>query len=172
MKDNRVLDVLFDDEGTEPVTLADVKAQARIETDDEDALLNSYITAARQMIEGYLNVSLVERVVTANLLNELGDIYLPYGPIGEITSFVQDHAPEDKIDADIYKLRGQQFKRISTAFDDSITVTYTVGYATVPQYLKVAVLQQVAFMYENRGDVEKVLSPDVKNSLAQYRRVL
>src|SRR4051794_38841367 len=50
----------------EPVSLADVKAQCRIETanSDEDALLANYITAARQHIETLTGQVLVRRTFT------------------------------------------------------------------------------------------------------------
>lgn len=43
----------------EPVSLAEVKAQARIDSSDEDALLEGYLTAARQMVEEHLRRSLI-----------------------------------------------------------------------------------------------------------------
>ena len=42
----------------EPVTLAEVKAQCRVEYDTDDDLLSSYITAARQWAEGFGNFPL------------------------------------------------------------------------------------------------------------------
>ena len=44
----------------EPVTLEEVKAQCRVDHDMEDELLKSYITAARQWAEGFLNIPLVK----------------------------------------------------------------------------------------------------------------
>ena len=44
----------------EPVTLNEIKAQCRIEHNADDDLLNSYIKAAREYCEGFLNIKLVE----------------------------------------------------------------------------------------------------------------
>ena len=43
----------------EPVTLQEAKTQCRVEFDTDDELLCSYITAARQWAEGFLNLPLV-----------------------------------------------------------------------------------------------------------------
>ena len=43
----------------EPVTLEEAKLQLRVEFDEDDALISSYITAAREWAEGFLNRSLV-----------------------------------------------------------------------------------------------------------------
>lgn len=43
----------------EPVTLEEAKLQLRVEFDEDDALISSYITAARQWAEGFLNTALV-----------------------------------------------------------------------------------------------------------------
>lgn len=45
---------------TEPVTLAEAKAQCRVEFDTDDELISSYITAARQYVEKFLNKPLVQ----------------------------------------------------------------------------------------------------------------
>ena len=45
---------------TDPVTLAEAKAQCRVEFDTDDELIASYITAARQWVEGFLNIPLVQ----------------------------------------------------------------------------------------------------------------
>lgn len=45
---------------TEPVTLAEAKAQCRVEFDTDDELISAYITAARQYVEKFLNKPLVQ----------------------------------------------------------------------------------------------------------------
>ncbi len=44
---------------TAPVTLEEVKQHCRIDFDEDDELLCSYITAAREWVEGFLNMKLV-----------------------------------------------------------------------------------------------------------------
>jgi hypothetical protein len=92
MRYNAVLDVLFTDDEpvVEPVTLEQVKQHCRIDLDDDDALINLYIKAARQQCEGFLNISLIKRTVSAQLLNEVGGIFLPYGPVGNILDTTTD----------------------------------------------------------------------------------
>lgn len=43
----------------EPVTLEEAKTQLRVEFSEDDALISSYITAAREWAEGFLNTALV-----------------------------------------------------------------------------------------------------------------
>lgn len=43
----------------EPVSLAEAKAQLRVEFDADDALISGYITAAREICESFLNQPLV-----------------------------------------------------------------------------------------------------------------
>ena len=171
MIDNAVLDVSFDETGAvEPVTLAEAKNFCKIELDEtaENSLLTLMITAARKQCESYLNISLVERVVTAILKNELGNIDLPYGPIGAITS-IKDVDDVD-ISTDTYTITGIEFKKLKDPDYDYIKIVYAAGYATIPEVFKTAILNQICFLYENRGDVEN-LSPMVKMSLKPHRRV-
>ena len=44
---------------TAPVTLEEVKQHCRIDFDEDDELLCSYITAAREWVEGFLNIQLI-----------------------------------------------------------------------------------------------------------------
>ena len=95
---------------SEPVTLAEVKAWARIDSTDEDALINSLIISARQEVEKYLKRALITQTLelTLDMIksaadNFIGDgtydiaitelysglpreITLPYAPIQSITS--------------------------------------------------------------------------------------
>ena len=61
--------------GEEPVTVAEVKAAARIETDAEDAYLTGLISAARQV---------AENEIAGKLIEQTWDLYLDAFPAAEI----------------------------------------------------------------------------------------
>lgn len=162
---NAVLDVQFSLENTtEPVTVQEAKDWLRIDISDDDTLVGSLITAARIICEQYTNISFITRTVTATLHNTLGGISLPYGPVNSITSVTErDTAITD------YTMSGASFQRLVTVFEQEVTVVYTAGYATLPKNLKTAILNQIGFLYENRGDDK--LSDNAKVILNQVRRV-
>jgi len=176
MKQNLLLDVQFDEESdsgssAEPVDIDDVKAWLKIDVDDDDTLLQTLITAARKQCETFLCISLIPKTISAILQNELDNSRLPYGPVGEIQS-INDRDDAD-ISTDSYELLGNEFKWISATSNCFLKIVYTAGYTTCPNHFKTAILQQVAYLYENRGDAGKLdqLSPIVTLSLKPYRRV-
>lgn len=159
---NAVLNVTFTDGTvTEPVTLQEAKDWCAIDVSDNDALITSLITAARIICENYANLSFIKRTVTAKIKNGLGGLVLPYGPvIGTPTAKDSDNADITDFDLD-------------NSYSGNITVTYQAGYETLPQNLKTALLNQIAFLYENRGDVrlQSGLSEEAKLILNQVRNV-
>lgn len=140
---NAVLSVSFSDDGTEtePVTLQEAKDWCRIDIDDDDALITLLITAARIICENHANLSFIERTVTAKIINGLGGFILPYGPVTSLTSVTL---------ADATNIYDANFS-IDDAYGQFYTVVYDAGYATLPQNLRHAILNQIAFMYETRG---------------------
>lgn len=161
---NAVIETTFDDTGAiEPVTLQEAKDFCRIDVSDDDLLITMIIKGARMICEHYANLSFIERIVTAKIHNGLGNFNLPYGPvIGFITSFTD--VDGDSLDT-TYDLRD--------AYGNDFNVVYNAGYATLPENLKLALLNQIAFMYENRGDVAIAsgLSLGSKLILQQIRSV-
>jgi len=143
---NAVLSTVFSGESTtEPVTLDEAKNWCRIDVTDDDTLIEDIIIpAAREVCENYANLSFIARTVTAKIQNGLGNFYLPYGPVVAITA------------ATDYNLNNifTDFS-LDTVYPQPITVVYTAGYAdgTLPKNLKTAVLCQIAWIYENRGDL-------------------
>jgi len=150
---------------TEPVTLAQAKAWLKVTHDDEDDIISALITAARQICEGYADLSFVERTVTAVVKNELDNIRLPYGPVGNITS-IDDI---DGNDVSGYIISGVAQKRLCYRCSYA-KVIYTAGYAVLPQQFKTALKMQLSWMYVHRGDEDlSLIAPDAKAILSPYR---
>jgi len=51
----------------------------------------------------------------------------------------------------------------------SFKVSFTTGYATLPEGLKTAILEHISFLYENRGDVPSDMVDQIKSLYHQYR---
>lgn len=154
---------------TEPVLLNEAKNWLKVEVDDDDALIEALITAARQCCEGYTNLSFVEREVTAILKNDLGGIRFPYGPVGNIVSM---HDSEGTEITD-YDVQGVANKRLITPDYCYVKAVYTAGYLSLPRQLKTGLLMQLAWMYQRRGDVEATeVSPEARLILYPYRSVV
>lgn len=141
---NAVLSVTFSDDGTEtePITLQEAKDWCRVDITDDDTLIGLLITAARIVCENYANMSFIPRTVTAKIVNGLGNFSLPYGPVTSITGVTTSEGDDITTDFDI-----------DTANATIYTVVYTAGYSSLPQNFRTAILNQIAWMYENRGDV-------------------
>lgn len=165
---------------TEPVTKDEVKAYCKLSTGTaEDTLLGIFITAAREQCEAYSNISFIPRTVTAIVTNLCGGIFLPYGPTGSITS-VTDKDGNILVENETYIIQGTTWKQLLTPKQDGLIVVYAAGYATIPSELKLAILQQVFYLYENRGElaeysrmgvIELTLSPQAKATLQRLKRV-
>ena len=52
--------------GEEPVSLAEVKEYCKIDYDEEDDLLTAFITAARENLEKYLGISIIQKELSAS----------------------------------------------------------------------------------------------------------
>lgn len=147
--DNLLLDHEFTGEGAEPVTPAEAKNWLKIDVPDDDTLLTMLIKAARKQCENFLNMSLVPKTVKVVLFIGLDEMPLPYGPVKEVSSVINSENGQPITD---YKINGIKFKRIDPV--QNITVTYTAGYDDLGLQepdLKVGVLNEIAYLYENSG---------------------
>lgn len=158
----------------EPISLADAKAHLRVDFDDDDAIIQRMITMCRLRIENYCNISIVSKQVTATI--DLQDMFLyvklelPMGPVVDIVSF-KDYSGND-IDASFYRVIGAQFKYLTATKKplDSAVIVYTTGYSVVPYDLILAILNELSFRYENRGEGAQVRSnvnPGISDSAAE-----
>ena len=172
---------LYKDESyvpTEPVSLTEAKSQCLVDFPDDDTFITALITQCRKAIEDYCHISIVPKTIflTArnpmpfnadpNLLNYRWDASfygwplnydwsdLPYGPIAAIQS-VTSIDPTGAITVlavnQDYYLSGTSFlkMRVNMWYDQLLIQYFTPYYC--PTALKEAILNEIAFRYENRG---------------------
>lgn len=185
MQDNYVLYTSFD-EGTptEPVTLNEAKGYLIISATETafDTLITQLIITARQQLEGYLNRSLIDKTVTATVVNETGSMHLPY--IGDeititgVTDNEGNTIDDYEIFDDLFCVNPASTATPANNFYvsciTSCKVVYDVSYPNgIRSEFKTAIMQQVAWLYERgRGDeFTQAISPIVKLNLRPYRRV-
>jgi len=141
----------------------------KIDTDEEDSLIESLIIAARRMCEQYSGINFKARTIIATVNNLNGGTYLPYGPVGTVTSVADIDG--NVLEAGNYKITGSQFKQILWPTEDHLVITYTGGYADCPNELLTAVKAQTLFLYENRGDTTVGISPQAALILNPLKRL-
>lgn len=154
---------------TECVTLSELKEYCKIAYSADDALLTSLITAAREVCENYTNRSFGEREMIAWVNNFNGGVYVPFGPVVEITKI----SDKDGVEVD-YKTQGTSFLQIASP-KKILKIEYVAGLDDVQEVFKTAIKAQALFMYENRGDAQRDTlhdtSPIALVLLNPYRRV-
>jgi uncharacterized phiE125 gp8 family phage protein len=155
--------VLWISDFAEPVSLELAKAQCRVLDDSEDALLCSYVRAAREWVENYTGHILVRRPVTQTFSEFWDRLELYHRPVSEVIKIdytdadgaAQDILPVDLlVTAGIYPYRIRPVDAWPTILTYSpITVTYVAGYdeGECPQALIQAMLMLIAHYHTNRA---------------------
>lgn len=152
----------------EPVSLEEAKKHLRLEgvLDDEDDLIQSMITAAREMAEGKLNRTLVRRQLEVASF-EWGAIALRKPPFVQVdsVSYFDANGNEQTLDADQITVttRSEPARvALSPAFrqyapqlghqEEAVIVRYTAGYAPgeVPQMICAWIKLVIGALYQNR----------------------
>lgn len=175
MKNNYIDIARSESSPTEPVTLTEAKAQCIVTYSDDDTLLTNLITICRRAVENYCNISIAAKTITlvADLFNEWE---LPYGPVTGIQS-VQTRTSTQGSGLPTYTtltsgwgLDGTEFLTfipasgidaignypIATNFGVApyrYKIQYTAGWPDSPEDLRQAILTEIAYRYENRGDL-------------------
>jgi hypothetical protein len=87
-------------------------------------------------------------VVKVWFSNKGGAYQLPYGPITSDITLYDDYTGTILTDK---RIIGGNYPRITFPQIENMRAEYTVGYTHVPAALKDAILDQLNYMYENRG---------------------
>lgn len=126
----------------EPVDLEMLKKHLQIDFDDHDQLLEMLLTAAREEVEVYTGLSLVEYTITTRW-ETLTTGALPFGPVKQITSDVSG-----------YKVRGLDYPSIAADSYDPVEVTYIAGLSEVPAALKLAIYKLASDNFTLRTGIQ------------------
>lgn len=155
--------------GAEPVTLTMAKAFLKVEHSEDDELIASLITAARQQAEEYTRRAFVTQTLELSL--DLEDLFehpyieLPRSPVQSIES-INSYDGDDQesvMSSSSYRLSGDRVVLTSGGTwpsnlrdRDCIVVRYVAGYgaaSAVPEAIKTAIKAMVAHAYDNRAQV-------------------
>ena len=157
---------------SEVVTVAEMKAHLRIESDDEDTLIGDYITAATDMVDaefGELGRALITQSwsLVMPAFPTSGRFDLPVSPVQSITSitYYDSDNVQQTLLADAYRLTilpdrarvdlvtGYSWPAIYDRAD-AVTVTYAAGYGDastdIPEGIRQGIRLMAAHLYENR----------------------
>ncbi len=154
---------------TAPISLAEAKAQMRVEGGDEDSIIQRLIDAAVAFVDvqGVLGFAMITQTWAEWLGPNQSTVYLSLGPVQSVSSikyYDTDGNLQTATLAD-FNIFGTP-NRISIApktskawpitqtRDDAIKIEYVIGYgstsASVPQTVRHALLMLVSHWYENR----------------------
>lgn len=155
----------------EPVSLAEAKAQARVDTEADDAYIQGLISVARQYVEDQLDITLLTTVWEASYdLFPVWAIVLPRPPLQPAAITVSyrlgDGASGTRLSAsghfrvDTRTIPGRIYPNWSETWpavrgdENSVVVNYTAGYGndgtSVPPVCRHLILLLVAHWYESR----------------------
>jgi len=164
----------------EPITVAELKAQLRVDISEDDTLLSSLIVAARQHIEGrdgWLNRALAAQTwELAFTAFPCGAIRLPMPPLQEVVSvtYLDTGGVLQTLSTVDYQVVKAEPALIVPAYGktwpaarcqvEAIRVRFTCGYEpgggspedyaeNIPKAIKQALLLLAAHWYENRTPV-------------------
>lgn len=155
---------------TEPVTLDEAKLHLKVEHDEEDALISSYISAARAMCEGELNRTIMlatwemrtdvfEDALKLEWPRVIRIDWLQFQDVDGVLRYLdpQDYvldASSDDAPAYVLPARGRAWPETDTESINCVRVRYAAGYGNTPQSvpapLRQWILLHVADFYQNR----------------------
>lgn len=142
----------------EPLTLEETKLYLRVDSEDEDDLITSLITVARQAAETYMRRSiLTQSWVVAFDDYAPAEVNLPRGPVQEITSvkLISQDGGESIVSSATYYLSAGREKLCFNAspIGHIVEILYVTGYedaSDVPAAIKQGMLAHIAELFENR----------------------
>ena len=154
----------------EPITLAEAKSHLRITSTDEDALIETWIKAAREYCEGYQNRAYITQTWEMALDSFPSEriMKIPLPPLQSVTpiKYYDPQGTEKEFSSDDYEVDTyNQPGRISLGYGKSwpsetlrpvngVIIEFKAGYGdtadTVPAKVKQAIKVLIGELYEHR----------------------
>jgi hypothetical protein len=195
---------------SEPISTSDAKSFLRVDTSDDNALIDRLVKTARIFCEEYTGRALINQTyefyidafsevdtplwegirIGADINLYKNYINLPRPPLSSVTSiYTYDDAdtgtlfPTTSYYVDSIALPGRIVLRNGQTWPSSlrtangVKVTYIAGYGSsasdIPEALITGMKEHVSYLYENRGDDEKVNNiPIIAKQLYMPYRIL
>lgn len=175
---------------SEPITLAEAKAQVRVTTDAEAGLISGLISSARDLCERETGRALMPQTWELSLDNFSNQMCLGRAPVTSITSikYIDADGAEQTLPSTEYVLDNgsDSMARVVIAPNKSwpavygginnVRIRYVAGYANamaVPHALKQWMKLQISYGFKNRESVSMdgagVKAPFVDNLINAYR---
>lgn len=171
----------------EPVTLDEAKAHLKVDTAYDDALITALIAAARARAEWHTGRAFVTQswVLWLDGWPAGNCVEIPLPPLQAVTSLTT-YALDDAatvLDASLFQVDiASSPARVTlkspaaianTRKLNAIAIAFDAGYgdaaSDVPQAIRTAILEMIAELYTNRGDIESAPPAIAQAMLAPYR---
>jgi len=162
----------------EPVLHDELLLHLRIDDDEETGLIESINAAARQMVETDTGLQLRQATYAQTFDCFTSVMLLSVGPVLAVSSiqYIDTDGNTQTLASSEYKTvinlqRGRVHQAYNVVYPsirhevDAVTITYTTGYATVPDWAKAAIKLVAGELYENRQPGEKMPSWDTYKRL-------
>jgi uncharacterized phiE125 gp8 family phage protein len=143
------------------LTVADVKAHSRIDTDSEDAYIQTLLDAAYKYAENYTGRIILPVTETYNLDDFEPVITLPKAPVSSVISveyydtddvlqsFTEYYLDLREVEATIQPVTDVDWPDTNQE-PENVVITYGVGYSAIPADIDQAVKLIFGTMYEQR----------------------
>jgi uncharacterized phiE125 gp8 family phage protein len=158
-----------------PVLLSDAKNFLRVYDDIDDLSISSLLVGVTQQVESYIGKDTTPRVRMSYWARPKLEIAIPRSPVASIVSVVEVRrdGTEATVDPSEYVVEGLDKKMIRFASGlASAKVTYNSGYATCPEVIKGAILQELSLQYKNRQDSSQPSRTSVNGLSIEARHLL
>lgn len=148
---------------SEPVTLAEAKAQCGVSGTDKDPVLNLLIAASRTFVENYCGIRIVSQTVEVECDDWSDFRRLSIAPIIDVTviEYVDTAGDVQTLPTSVYLVNDFHLQPSITLkynqrwpaiqMGSKIKITATVGYETVPSDLKAAILLSISKHFSMSG---------------------